>query len=437
MMTLLKKKLDGGLRKIFFILLFFSLIVSKNLNSSQILDYETEQFINLLINDIKDTNKINRDLNFKIISDSNINAYVDQNNIIYITSGLIENCRDYVALLSVIAHEVGHIDMNHIAVRKNNFSKLKNLNNISSLSIIAGSLISNNPEVLKGILLGSAGASNHYINFSKNQEREADYYSLNTLKNMNIYSTSIIHLLNTIEEDYLEKGISKEMQKKSTHPYFQERIEIIKFLNEKKELKYDNIKNNRFTYIKTKFLGYNNNLLEINQLDSFFQLYAKSIIDAKKGNLKNSMKELNNLISIDKNNIFLLETKADILFSYGYINEAIRFYKKVVNELPDNYYAKIRILENTKIEELSIEESEKIFNQNLNLLSNYYNNKNILLTYLKLSKYTNRNDWNKFLNFWINKKNNKREIKERLIKFKKTKDKELLDLVNLIYNSYK
>ena len=52
------------------------------------------------------------------------------------------------------------------------------------MSVIAGSLISNNPEALQGVVLGDAGFSNLYINFSKDQEREADLYSINTLKNL-------------------------------------------------------------------------------------------------------------------------------------------------------------------------------------------------------------------------------------------------------------
>ena len=41
---------------------------------------------------------------------------MDKNNDIYITSGLIENCDDYVALLLVISHEIGHVELNHIKI---------------------------------------------------------------------------------------------------------------------------------------------------------------------------------------------------------------------------------------------------------------------------------------------------------------------------------
>ena len=46
----------------------------KSAYSSQILDYETETFISDLILEIKKTNNIQKKINFKIISDKEINA---------------------------------------------------------------------------------------------------------------------------------------------------------------------------------------------------------------------------------------------------------------------------------------------------------------------------------------------------------------------------
>ena len=114
----------------FIVLILFICNYSK---ASNILDYETETFIGSIIKDIKNANKFEKDISFKIVSDNQINAFVDQNNIIYITSGLIENCNDYVALLSVIAHEIGHIQNSHIKLRSLNLNKLKKINAISNL----------------------------------------------------------------------------------------------------------------------------------------------------------------------------------------------------------------------------------------------------------------------------------------------------------------
>ena len=280
------------IKKIFIYIFFFLFIFCKSSYASKILDYETEIFLKSLINEIIQANDINRNIRFAVLANNNVNAFVDQNSIIYITSGLIENCNDYVALLTVIAHEIGHIDNNHIKQREIGLKKIKNINSISNLSIIAGSLISKNPEILQSLALSSATTSDYFINFSKDQ-KEKLIIMLNTLKELDLYSSSIIDLLKTIEKNSLSKGITKDKLKISTHPYFEERINIINYLNEKKSSNFDSETNNKFKFIKAKFLGYSENIEKISSLDDIYRRYAISILNAKNGDLKLSMKELN------------------------------------------------------------------------------------------------------------------------------------------------
>ena len=423
--------------KFLIIIFVFFYAFIKSAHTSQILDYETETFISDLILEIKKTNNIQKKINFKIISDKEINAFVDQNDLIYITSGLIEYSPNFVALLSVIAHEIGHIESNHIKKRQKSIKNYKTLSNLTNLSIIAGSLVSKSPALIQGSILNSATVSNALINFSKEQEREADFYSIQTLKKLNLYSSSIVNLLKIIDKKALEKGFDKEKQRISSHPYFNERIEIIKFSKENKEENYDFYKNKKFNFIKAKFIAYNDNIELINKLEYPFSKYANAIQDSKKGKLSNSLKKLNNLISNYPDNIYLLETKADILFSYGYTNEAVNFYKVVLNKYPDNLYARIRIFENIDLENISENERINMFNDNLNLLDKFINNQNILNTYLKLAKYNKKKEWIDFLNFWINKNNDDINIINKEIdKFSNSSDKDLLVLVRSIKNKF-
>ena len=186
---LVKKKQAGGLNKFLLIIsfLFFFIFCSYSFGS-QILDYETEEFLNEILNDIAVVNKINKKIKFKINNSDEINAFVNHKNVIHINSGLIENCQDYVALLSVLAHEVGHIDLNHISIRKKKIQNIRKYNNLTFLSVIAGSAISQNYGLLQSNIISSAAASNQYIVFTKEQEMEADLYSLNTLKLLNTKS---------------------------------------------------------------------------------------------------------------------------------------------------------------------------------------------------------------------------------------------------------
>ena len=219
------------IKKITFLLFFFFFIIN-NVYASILLDYETEQFIKKINNLILSVNNYQDQIEFSIIFDKYPNAFINESNHLYISSGLIEKAPSYVSLLGVLAHEIGHLEKYHIQKRKKSIQNLKTLDMIGTLSIIAGTIVSNNPEIIQALVVNKIGINDFYINFSKDQEREADYYAINTLNKLNLPPHSLIKLLNMLEEESFKKGMTEEYHKFSTHPIFKERYEII---NEKKK----------------------------------------------------------------------------------------------------------------------------------------------------------------------------------------------------------
>ena len=425
------------LNKIKLLILISFFFLSKSIFTSQIVDFETERLVDELIEYVKKANYLNKKINYKIYIDNRTNAFVSADNKMYLSSSLIENSPDYTSLLGVIAHEIGHIDLNHINQRKKSINNIKKLQNLGTLSIVGGSLISDSPEMLQSLIVGSGTLNNTFLNFSKDQEREADYYSINTLKTLNKSFSSVIKLLKIIEEEAKSYGFTEERQKYGTHPLFSERIDILDFEESNTEKNFDNDLNNRFLFVKSKFIGFNNKPNKCRKLKDEFKLYCESIIDAKNGNLSLSLKKINDLINKDYTNIYLIETKADILMSYGYTNEAIRFYEKIINNLPENKYVQLRIISNLDISLLTEEKRISVFKENLNILYKYYNNRNILLKYLELSKILNKNEWIEFLEIWINSQNyNSKELENKINYFINSNDKDLNKLIYIIKQNY-
>ena len=97
----------------------------------------------------------------------------------------------------------------------------------------------------------------------------------------------------------------------------------------------------------------------------------------------------------------------------------------------------MRMFENSDYENLPKEKLNDFFYENINLLEKFYKNNNILLAYLRLSELNNKSQWNDFLKYWIEKRNKEEFLIEYLNKFKNTKDKDLLNLIQLIYRNYK
>ena len=394
------------IKKILF-LFFLNILISTKIYGSIILDYETEEFLKKINNLIISVNDFGNDIKFKIILDENINAFVNQNNEIFISSGLIKNAPSYVALLGVLSHEIGHIEKYHITKRKKSLKNLQSIQALSTLSIIAGSIVSENPEVIQGLAVNQFGIHNYYIGFSKDQEREADHYTIETLNKLNLPPDSLIKLLKILQTEQLKHGSTEDYKKFSTHPVYKERYDII---NERKNIKKSNINmelEKEFNFIKAKFIGYSSDDdIEFKKLlPKEFINYSKAILYARKGDLKKSLKLLNNFINDNKENYFLYETKADILMSYGYNKQAIKFYEKTLTKFPKNKYAQLAIFNNTNIDNFSIEEKIQSFEDNLDLLFQFPYSEILYLNFYNLSVDIKKTNWSNFLNLYKNKKN--------------------------------
>ena len=170
---------------------------------------------------------------------------------------------------------------------------MNELNSLTNLSIIIGSLITKNTSYLpKSLISKQLGINNYFQSFSRDQEREADFYAVETLKKLNLSNTPLINFLVFLEKESKKNGIKEEFYKFSSHPLFAERYDIIKS-EEINNTKYNLKTNKKFLFIRAKLFGYTSENLDfINQhLDGEYLMYANSIILSKEGKLKESFKK--------------------------------------------------------------------------------------------------------------------------------------------------
>ena len=424
----LRKKQVGGHKNYLIRIILLFLIFSKPLFSSQIYDYQTENLIKKISDRILSVNNYNKKINFKIINDPFPNAFVNQNNTLFLSSGLLIHSPDYVSLLAVIAHEIGHIEKYHVPKRISEIGELKNYNSLSNLAAIAGSMIMQQPELMNAIIFNQTAINNMYLNFSQDQEKEADLYAVETLNKLNLPTDSIKKFLLILESKSQFNLLDDELKKFSTHPLFKERYEIIENKKIKNSNNFDQNLQNEFNFIKAKFMAYSG-YDHSNELDGDEKIYYEAIQSSLSGNLSNSLKKLNILISKNKNNFFIVETKADILLSYGYNKEAIEFYKKVIKIYPQNNYAKFSIFINKKYSNNNHMLTEELFFNNVNLIELFPNNKVLITKLYKLSKIIESTHWISFFEILLYNKN---DLKKKLIKLqKKTEDNNLKKLIKL------
>ena len=341
--------------------------------------------------------------------------------------------------MGVLSHEIAHLQNFHILKRKKSIKKIKTIEKITTLSLIAGSLASNKSDyLLQSLITKEAGMHNYFFSFSQDQEREADYYAIETLDKLKLDKYPLIKLLNLLEEKSIQKGNTEEYQKFSTHPIFKERYDAIDNSKKFEKYNFDENINNRYFFIKAKLFGFTEDNPELlnKYLKNDYLIYADAIILARKGNLKKSLKLINNLIDRYPNNNFLLEVKADLLYSNGFLDQALLFYKKIINTNTLNNFINKRIfdIEFSLIDKSDKNQSKELFNRFSFLLKIFYNNKDLNIKFKSLANKSNSNQW--IIYFDLNDKLHYGEIdskkyKDNINKLKiSTSDQYLKFLIN-------
>ena len=421
-------KLAGG-HKFSRIFLFYCIIIfSKNIFAVQIYDYHTENFINKINSEILNVNSYKKKINFKIYKDDFPNAYVTEDNIIYLSSGLLSYSPNYVALLGVLAHEIGHLENYHISKRKTEIKKLTNISTYSNLAAVVGSMIIQEPDILNTIVANQTTVNNLFINFSQEQEIEADFYAIETINKLKLPTDPVKEFLLILENKTGANFIDEELKKFSTHPIFETRYEIIDNNTNGNIYNFNKNYQREFDFIQAKFMAYTESGM-ISKLKEDQKIYYDSIQLSKSGNLLQSLKKINFLISKNKNYYFIEETKADILLSYGYNKEAIKFYRKVLQTQPNNNYAKYNIFVNLILDPTDYEFNKEFFLNNINLLKYFPNNQNILIKYYDLANHLNYNEWVLFFETLLFKSQDTNKILQQLNK--QTKDYNLKKIIKL------
>ena len=275
---------------------------------------------------------------------------------------------------------------------------LQHLNQLTSLSIIAGSLITNNNDYLiQSLVTNQMGIHNYYQSFSRDQEREADFFTIITLDKLKLSHIPLIKFLNLLEKKSKQKGNLDEYQKFSSHPIYAERYNIIEQITKKKKIYYDKKINKKFNYIKAKLFGFTS--LEFNEIEEYlngdFLNYAQSIIFSRKGELKKSLQLLNNLLGKKQNYDYILETKADILYSHGYSEESLKFYNKIIKSYPNNHYVNKRIFDIKFTSENfeNIDFFDSVFDDFSFLLNIFHNDKELISKFKQIAEKNNKTDW--------------------------------------------
>lgn len=128
------------------------------------------------------TNDGDHEFNFFVVDDHRINAFALPGGYIGVHTGLIDASRSEDELAGVIAHEIAHVTQRHIARAIHANSRQSILTTALMLgAMILGAAGGGSDAVQAGIALAQGTAAQQQINFTRNNEYEADRIGIGAL----------------------------------------------------------------------------------------------------------------------------------------------------------------------------------------------------------------------------------------------------------------
>jgi predicted Zn-dependent protease len=157
--------------------------------------------------------------NFQIMQDTIINAFCTPGGFVYVYTGLMKFVDNEATLAGIVAHEIAHAERRHVTQR---------LTAYYGVSVLLSFILGGNPsflsELAANLFVGLA-----FLKNSRDDEAEADYYSIQYLRSTKYYPGAITFFFDKIKEEEKKKGhTSGDLDRLlSTHPLPDDRIQAV------------------------------------------------------------------------------------------------------------------------------------------------------------------------------------------------------------------
>lgn len=165
--------------------------------------------------------RTNRHYQFYLINDNNINAFAGPGGIIALHTGLILAAKSEDEIAAVMAHEIQHVQQEHISRMFDQGKK----GILTTLGSIVGALIvgSQNPQAGMGIMMGGIALNaQQQLSFSRDHEWEADRTGLDVLAAAGYNPNAMADFFDTLANRYRNDNKIPEML--LTHPVSSKRL---------------------------------------------------------------------------------------------------------------------------------------------------------------------------------------------------------------------
>jgi predicted Zn-dependent protease len=318
---------------------------------------------------------------FYVIEDKEFNAFAAPSGLIFFHSGLIEKMESENELVSVLAHEIGHIAKRHIS------SRIKKGTQISAatMGLVLASIALGGGVASQALLAGSlAAGQSASLYYSRLDEEEADLLAYDWMKELNRNPEGQVNMLKTMRRVARYRS-GMVPQYLLTHPNPEARLDYVQNLvaNDKAEIEHLP-KGDDFSFLRFKYRTmsltrdgrylrkYYASVLTSPRADKLDQIMAKygmsqlerkennyskgletlaEVIDAlgekpvlivdkgileyESGQLEKAYTTLTDVYDSDRSDKYAAFALAKVCFEMGMLDKAENLFKGVMYEIPD------------------------------------------------------------------------------------------------------
>lgn len=156
---------------------------------------------------------------FQVIADDEINAFAGPAGWVYVNTGILENARNVSEVAGVVAHEVGHVALRHIA---NNYNRQRTTGLVYQAGVLAAAMVGGSAAAGLANLGGGLAAMAYVNSFGREAEREADAFAVEVLPKAGYDPEGLVTFFETLRN---ETGGGSGADFLSSHPATTDRIE--------------------------------------------------------------------------------------------------------------------------------------------------------------------------------------------------------------------
>lgn len=341
------KRLKNIINRSFLVILITSFthanfVAAQGRGISMLRDAEIEQIIRDLSEPIFEAAELDKDsVSTYLLNDTTINAFVMGGQNVFLNSGLLLKAENANQVIGVIAHETGHITGGHLSRFSEGMSQMTSYSLMGMLLGVAAMAAGSADAGMALMMGGQQVGYRSLLRFSRTQESSADQAGLSFLEKTGQSGRGLIEFFEILGDQELVPEKYRDPYA-STHPFNSTRIERIRDRVQESpfyETPTDPELEQKFKLLQAKLFGYlkplHATLVKYPVGDnSLIARYARTFAYQQSKNIDLALSEINGLINDYPENPFFYETKGQMLFENGDVEQSIYPYERAVEYLP-------------------------------------------------------------------------------------------------------